>query len=112
MAKETKEDLEKKVSEIQKKATEKMVAYFRLGKLLFNANDDTPYNINEVKEDNEFFKPAKALAEELGIDWENMTHDESNRIMLSLLDDYFNAVNVDSDFKFTLQVNAALKPKK
>lgn len=112
MAKETKEDLEKKLSEMQKEATEKMIAYCRLSKLLFDAGDNTPYNINELKEDSEFFKPATALCEELEIDWKNMTHEESNRIMLSLLDDYFNAINVDGDFKFTLQVTATPKPKK
>lgn len=111
MTKETKERLEKKQAEVQKEAIDKMFAYFRLGTLLFG-QAEPPYNINELKESNEFCQPAKDLAKELEIDWKNMTHEESNRIMLSLLDDYFNAINVDGDFKFTLSVTATPKPEK
>lgn len=111
MAKEKQEEQNQKELEIRKEATEKVIAFFRLGTLLFG-QPEPPYNINELKEDNEFYKPAKDLAEELEIDWKKMTHEESNRIMLSLLDDYFNAINVDGDYKFTLQVTTELKKKK
>ena len=111
MAKETKEKMEKKQVDAQEKATDNMLAYFRLGTILFG-QEDPPYNINELKEDSEFIQPAKDLAKELGIDWEKMTHEESNRIMLSLLDDYFNAINVDGDFSFTLTVKTTPKQKK
>ena len=111
MAKETQEKLEKKQDEMQKQAIERVIAYFRLGTILFG-QAEPPYNINELKEDNEFYQPARDLAEELEIDWKKMTHEESNRIMLSLLDDYFNAINVDGDFKFTLSVTATPKDKK
>ena len=66
--------------------------------------DRSPYDINEIKEDNEFYKPAKNLAEELEIDWEKMTHEESNRIMLALLDEYYNRIMVDKDYRFTMSV--------
>ena len=100
MAKEKSDGLEKKKLEVQKKATERLCTFFKLGNLLFGQKDC------------EFCKPAKELAEELQIDWQNMTHEESNRIMLSLLDDYFNDINVDGDYKFKMQVTAELKEKK
>lgn len=111
MAKEKTEELDKKEVEVRTKAIEKVITYFKLSTLLFGMGDKSPYDINELKEDNEFYKPAKDLAEELEIDWEKMTHEESNRIMLSLLDDYFNQINVDGDYKFTLLVNIEKKKK-
>lgn len=111
MAKEKTEELDKKEVEVRTKAIEKVITYFKLSTLLFGMGDKSPYDINELKEDNDFYKPAKDLAEELEIDWEKMTHEESNRIMLSLLDDYFNQINVDGDYKFTLLVNIEKKKK-
>ncbi len=104
-----KEKEKQKASEIEKLATERVVDYFKMSTLLFGKN--APYDINELKEDSEFFKPAKELADELEIDWQKMTHEESNRIMLSLLDDYFNKINVDGDYSFTLTVTSKLKKK-
>ena len=108
MAKEKQDQNELDVRRI---ATGKVIEYFRLGIELFGNGEDAPYNINELKEDCEFYKPARKLAEELEIDWEKMSHEDSNRIMLSLLDDYFNAINVDGNYKFTLQVTAEPKKK-
>lgn len=111
MAKE-KQELDQKEMEARKTATEMVVKYFRLSTLLFGLGDKSPYDINELKEDNEFYKPAKELAGELGIDWEKMSHEESNRIMLSMLDDYFNQINVDGDYDFKLLVTTEVKKKK
>lgn len=110
MAKE-KQEKKKSENEIGKEATEMVLAFFRLSTLLFGLGERSPYDINELKEDSEFYKPAKELAEELGIDWKKMSHEESNRIMLSLLDDYYNQINVDDNYKFTLQVTTKLKEK-
>lgn len=33
------------------------------------------------------------IAEQLGISWEAMTHEESKRIMLALLEDYYVAMS-------------------
>lgn len=110
MAKEKQEKLNQKELGARKNATDKVIEYFRLGIELFGNGEDAPYNINELKEDSEFYKPAKELAKELEIDWEKMSHEESNRVMLSLLDDCFNAINVDENYKFTLQV--ITEPKK
>lgn len=110
MAKE-KQEKKKSENEIGKEATEMVLAFFRLSTLLFGLGERSPYDINELKEDSEFYKPAKELAEELGIDWDKMSHEESNRIMLSLLDDYYNQINVDDNYKFTLQVTTKLKEK-
>lgn len=99
----------KENQELNKKAVECMFEFIELSKLLFGMGENSPYDINELKPDNKFYKPAKELAEELEIDWDKMTHEESNRIMLSLLDDYFNRINVDGDYKYSLSIEAIKK---
>ena len=69
--------------------------YMKLSRELFR-NDDI-YNINELPEKNEFYLPAKKMSESFGIDWENMTHEESNRIMLALLEDMYCAMSEVAD---------------
>ena len=39
------------------------------------------------------------IAKQLEIDWENMTHEESNRVMLALLEDSFNLIRDIEDSK-------------
>lgn len=103
-----KEELSTNV-EVQKKAVENVCEYFALSKLLFGLGDESPYDINELKPDNKFYQAAKELADELEIDWNKMSHEDSNRIMLSLLDDFFNKINVDDSYTFKLQVNIEKK---
>lgn len=89
----------------QKTAQEAWFEFARLCKLLFGMGDNCPYNMNEIKEDNEFYDYAKDLAAELEIDWDGMTHDESNRLMLALLDDYYQAIQVHKESNYTIIVN-------
>ena len=109
MAKEKQDEQNKKEVKARKEAAENVISYFELSMLLFGMGDKSPYDINELKEDNKFYKPAKELAEELEIDWGKMSHEESNRVMLSLLDDCFNKINVDDDYKINLIVNIEKK---
>lgn len=87
------------------------LAYFKLSKYLF-ASKKPIYNINEIPEKSEFYTPARKLTEELKISWENMTHEESNRIMLALLEDYYNAMAEVDTNKKNLVVEVTLKVKK
>lgn len=104
-----KEELNAKEAEIQKKAVENVWEYFTLSKMLFGMGDESPYDINELKPDSQFYEAAKNLADELEIDWKKMSHEDSNRIMLSLLDDFFNKINVDGTYSFKLQINIEKK---
>ena len=64
--------------------------YMRLSKYLFGQSEEYIYNVNEMPEENEFCSPAKKIAKSFEINWKKMTHEESNRIMLALLDDVYN----------------------
>jgi hypothetical protein len=68
------------------------MGYIGLSKILFGNIENPIYDITEIPEENEFHLPARKIAESLGIDWKHMTHDESNRIMLALLEDTYMAM--------------------
>lgn len=81
-------------------------SYISLSKYLFAQDDKGIYNMNEIPKDNEFYSPAREIAKELNISWENMTHEESNRIMLALLEDTYNAMRTMSESdKLEIHVN-------
>lgn len=81
--------------------------YIELSRYLF-ANDNAIYDVNEIPSDHKFYKPAKKLAKQLGIGWKNMTHEESNRLMLALLEDTYRAMEEVSNQK-NLVVAVTLK---
>ncbi|NDV64012.1 hypothetical protein [Bacteroides sp. 224] len=79
--------------------------YVGLSSYLFGKGDKGIYNINEMPPDNEFYLPAKEIAESLEIDWEKMSHGESNRIMLALLEDTYVAMSqVENNKKIIVEV--------
>lgn len=76
--------------------------FFELANYLFN--DDAPYNVNEIPTDHKFYPLAKGLADDLGIDWENMSHEDSNRMMLNLLSESFYEIKPIEGYKPTLTI--------
>lgn len=72
--------------------------YIELSKYLFGTKNSI-YDINEMSESNEFWEPARNIAKDLGIDWNTMSHEDSNRIMLALLEDTYNAMAKVGDKK-------------
>lgn len=98
------EKLDEREEKIQKEATEKLLKFFRLCTNLFGLGDNSPYDINELSEDNEFHKQAVEMSKELEIDWKKMTHEESNRIMLAMLDDLFNSIRIADGYSFILNI--------
>lgn len=79
--------------------------FFNLSKFLLE--EDAPYDVNVIPEDNPYYETARAIAEEMELDWEKMTHDESNRVMLNLLSEYFLNIKPDGDYKTILTVSFA-----
>ena len=72
--------------------------YIELSKYLFGTKNSI-YDINEMPEDCVFWEPAQNIAKDLGIDWNTMSHEDSNRIMLALLEDTYNAMAQVGDKK-------------
>lgn len=73
--------------------------YYKLSSLLFDTRKEEIYNVNDIPESNEFYEMAKDMAKQLNIDWTGMTHEDSNRIMLALLEDAFNMIREIEDSK-------------
>ncbi len=86
--------------------------YVELSKLLFASTQEMIYDINELPETNKFFEPANKIANDLGVSWKTMTHEESNRIMLALLEEYYNKMAEVADTNdIILQVSFKLNSK-
>lgn len=77
--------------------------FMQLSKLLFG--EDAPLDLNEMPTDSPFYSVAKEIADEMDVDWEKMTHEESNSLMLNLLSDYFNAINTSDDYDPVLTIS-------
>lgn len=79
--------------------------YFRLSSLLFDAREEEIYNVTDIPVSGEFYELAKGMAKQLNINWTEMTHEDSNRIMLALLESSFNTIREIEDSKsIVLQV--------
>lgn len=77
--------------------------YFELSKYLFG--DDAPQDVNEIPTDSKFYQTAKDMAGQMKLDWENMSHEDSNRVMLNLLSDYFYSITPDGDYRPVLTIS-------
>ena len=73
----------------KKKTLEAFFRYYELISLFFG----------EKKKQIYYYELAKEIAKQLEIDWESMTHEESNRVMLALLEDSFNLIRDIEDSK-------------
>lgn len=77
--------------------------FIELCKYLFG--DDAPQDMNEIPSDNQFYPVAKDIAKETKIDWDKMTHAESNSLMLNLLADYWDQIAQVEGYKPVLTIN-------
>lgn len=78
--------------------------YFELSKYLFG--DDAPQDVNEIPKESQFYQMAKDFADEMELDWDNMSHEDSNRIMLNLLAEYFcNIFPEDENYRPVLTIS-------
>ena len=77
--------------------------FFQLSKFLFG--EEAPYDVNDISEDSPHYESAKAIADEMGLDWKNMSHDDSNRVMLNMLADAFDAIEPDEHYDVVLTIS-------
>lgn len=77
--------------------------FFNLSKYLFG--DNAPYDVNEIPQDSPFYETARDIADEMKIDWSHMSHEDSNRIMLNLLTEYFMNIKTDERYEPVLTIS-------
>lgn len=122
MARKKKEELGFDVNSTFEKLRDDFKSYLLLSRLLFDQDcPECPYRINELKPTfsdgktpNKFYQQAKDMADELKIKWDDMTAEESNRIMLNMLGDIFmNLAPKDKEkklhVKFTITIEEVSK---
>ncbi len=89
--------------EVLEESQKAIAAFFQLSKFLFG--EDAPYDVNEIPADNPHYERAKAISDEMGLDWENMSHEDSNRVMLNMLGDAFAAIEPDEHYDAVLTIS-------
>ena len=77
--------------------------FFTLAKYLLGEN--APYDINEIPKDSPFYETAKAISDGCGLDWNNMSHEDSNRVMLNMLSEYFCNIQPDEKYDAILTIS-------
>lgn len=89
--------------EVLEQSQKAIATFFQLSKFLFG--EDAPYDVNEIPEDNPHYESAKAISDEMELDWNNMTHEDSNRVMLNMLGDAFAAIEPDEHYDAVLTIS-------
>lgn len=77
--------------------------YFKLSRLLFG--EDAPNDVNEIPKDSEFYQTTRDIADDMKLDWENMSHTDSNRVMLNLLAEYFACIQPEEGYHPVLTIS-------
>lgn len=93
-----------------KAAYEAYEKFIKLCRTLFNhKNDDEDApakKINElITKDSEFYKEATAVAKDCGMDWGNLSAEDSDELELIMLDDRYNGINVDGKGNYIININ-------
>lgn len=89
--------------EVLEQSQKAIANFFQLSKFLFG--EEAPYDVNEIPEDNPHYESAKAISDEMELDWKNMPHDDSNRVMLNMLADAFAAIEPDEHYDAVLTIS-------
>lgn len=77
--------------------------YIELSNYLFA--EDAPLQINDIPSNNKFYPVAHEIVEELGLKWDNVNRNDSNRIMLEMLAEYFVRIKDVEGFKPLITVS-------
>ena len=80
-----------------------LAEFFGVAKYLFG--EDAPLDVNEIPADSPYYEVAKEISDEMGLDWNKMSHEDSNRVMLNLLADYYDAIQVDENYVPVLSIS-------
>lgn len=89
--------------EVLEQSQKAIANFFQLSKFLFA--EDAPYDVNEIPEDSPHYENAKSISDEMGLDWNNMSHEDSNRVMLNMLADAFDAIKPEDDYEPVLTIS-------
>lgn len=97
-----------KKEEVTEKANNAYLEFAKLCRAFFGSNPID--SVTSLSKDSDFYKTAQDIAKEFGLDWNNLSPEDNNELMLALLEDFYHRVNVDDNFDYI--VNILVKEKK
>lgn len=101
----------KEITIAEQNAFNKYMDFIALCRILFGYNPLK--SITDLKEDSPFYETAHSIVEEFGMDWENLSAEDNNEVMLTMLDEAFNGIrNDDESGKFTYNIAITIKENK
>lgn len=83
--------------------------YFELSKLLFGAGDGI-YDVVDIPKESVFYDDAVEMASQLGISWDGMSHEDSNRMLALLEDSYAFIRDIEDSKDVVVEVKIRRKP--
>ena len=101
-----------KKEEATKNASKAFKNFLMLCKTFFGSNPID--NVTSLDKDSEYYKTAQEIAKEFGMDWGNLSIEDSNELTIALLEDYYNRANTNNDFEYIISFKVQEKqtPKK
>lgn len=76
--------------------------FYNLSKYLLS--EDAPLDVNQIPPENPFYTTAREISDEMKLDWEKMSHEDSNRVMLNLMAEYFVRTQINEEYVPVLTV--------
>lgn len=88
--------------ELLEESQRAVAEFFKLAKYLLG--EEAPYDANEIPKDSPYYAEAKDLVEEMELDWDNLSHEDSNRVFLNLLSEYYLNIKTDDEYVPVLSI--------
>lgn len=66
-------------------------------------------SVTKLNKDSAFYKTAQEIANDFELDWDNLSPEDNNELMIALLEEYYQKVNVDGNFSYTISIKVTKK---
>ncbi len=98
-----------KDNEVKERAYNAYKNFITLCRTFFGKNPIN--NVTSLDKESEFYKTAQTIAKEFEMDWDKLTIEDSNELTIALLEDYYNRINVDSNYDYNITITIKDKSK-
>lgn len=88
--------------EMKKKAYEMYATFAAFCRILFG--DKPVKNINELTAESPFYKDAQSVVKDFELDWDNLTVEDSNEVILVLMDEYYSKIRQSDEYDYIIQI--------
>lgn len=100
LKKKTENELD--IKDVAKEASQKLLDFLTLCREIYVRKLE---NINKLEEASPFYQTARDIAEEFEMDWDNLSAEDSDELLLALQEDYYNRIQIAPGYSYTAQVS-------